>query len=87
MPERTYELTFALALSAGRINTQRSFVVLDGVKGALSPVIDEHFFKAIFEREDEAEFYHGLHADRVKFAMRSGGKRQALNDFLGEAGA
>lgn len=84
--ERGYLTTFALYLLAGRINSRRSFVILDGVKGALSPTIDKHFFDAMFENEDEAEFYHGLHEDRVKFWLRKRRGAESLASHLGEAG-
>jgi hypothetical protein len=84
MPGKSYELAFALQLLADRVNTRRSFVVLDGVKGAMAPFIEPHFFKAMLERADEAEFYSGLHADRVKSKMRRGRRMQDLS-LLGEA--
>jgi hypothetical protein len=53
------------------------------VKGALQPAIDAHFFKAMLERDDEAEFYAGLHKDRVRFQLERG-RRGAAKEFLGE---
>lgn len=81
-PGRTYETTFALFLLAGTVATLRSCVVLDGVKGALSTTVDKHFFEAMLGDEEAADFYHGLHSDRVKFQMNSGRQRAEL----GEAG-
>jgi hypothetical protein len=50
----------------------------------MAPFIEPHFFKAMLERSDEAEFYSGLHADRVKSKMRRGRRMQDLS-LLGEA--
>jgi hypothetical protein len=87
MPGRSYELLFALSLLDGRINTRRSFVILDGVKGALSPTIEPRFFSALFERDDDAEFYSALHADRVRFFRERSKRAGAEAQFFGEAGA
>ena len=84
MPGKSYELGFALQLLADRVNTRRSFLILDGVKSAMAPIIEARFFKAMMERDEEAEFYSGLHEDRVKFQAKRSRRMQAMSE-LGEA--
>lgn len=84
MPGASYELLFALHLLADRVETRKSFVILSGVKGALQPTIDEHWFKAVMEDDEAAGFYAGLHADRVRFQMEKGRHGAALKEFMGE---
>ena len=86
LPGPSYELAFCLAVLSDRVNTRRSFVVLDGVRGALEPAIGQHFFRALMEDEEQADFYAGLHQSRVDFQLRAAKRGRDLGDFLGEAG-
>lgn len=83
MPGRDYETAFALFLLDGRIANRRAFTILNAIKGASGPTLDKRFFESVFQAEDEAEFEHAIHVDRVKFQTQSS-RQRAMEDFEGE---
>ena len=85
MPGRSYDTLFALFLLDGRIGNRRAFTIVNGIKGASGAALDKRFFESIFEAEDEADFEHSMHVDRVKFHTQSARRQRKVADALGEA--